>query len=207
MKQLLDHRYILPSLLGLAVVLGVLLYFLPSEKTLDRIIRIIFLHGALVQVGLLMFSAAGVLGLIYLLNKEESLYQWGLAAQKTAVIVWIMYTFSSVVVTYLAWGVAIAWNEPRVQVSANILGGCVVFLVLTLLMKHRQFTAVVNVVLAVLVWFLIKRANIVRHPFNPIGSSDSTNFKWFFIAICLTILFMVIQLTRWIHRPSEVKSE
>ena len=101
--------------------------------------------------------------------------------------------------TYLAWGVAIAWNEPRVQASAKVLGACIPFLILVLWVGHRQFTAVVNVVMAVLAWWLTKSAVNLRHPLNPIGSSDSVAFRWFFVAILFVVLLMAIQLARWLR--------
>ncbi len=199
MRKLTDRQAIPASFIGLFILAAVLVYLLPPEQTLGNIIKIVFLHGALVQTGLVAFSVAGLLGLAYLICKQESLYQWCLAAQKTAVVVWIAYALSSMIATYMAWGVAIAWDEPRVQASAKVLVAGVAFLILTLFVNHRQFTAVVNVVMAVLAWVLTKSAIVVRHPFNPIGNSDSATLKWFFVAIFAVVLLMAIQLTRWLH--------
>jgi hypothetical protein len=198
-NQLIDRKNIPISLAGLAVVAAVLLLLLPPERTLGNTIKAVYIHGALVQTGLLAFGAAGLLGLAYLAWPGESLHQWCLAVQKTAVAVWVAYALSSMLATYLAWGVAIAWNEPRVQASAKVLGVCVAFLMLVLWVGHRQFTAVVNVVMAALAWWLTKSAVNLRHPFNPIGSSDSVVFKWFFIAILSVVLLMAIQLARWMR--------
>ena len=180
---------------------------LPPEQTLGNVIKVVFLHGALVQTGLVAFTVAGLLGLAYLARNGESLYQWCLAAQKTAVIVWVAYALSSMTATYLAWGVAIAWDEPRVQASAKVLGACLAFLPSTLFGNHRRFTAVINVMMAALAWGLIKSAIIVRHPFNPIGSSDSATLKWFFVAVFAVVLTMAIQLARWLHVNGQLSDD
>jgi hypothetical protein len=198
-RRLLNRKNIPRSLVGLAVLAAVLLLLLPPERTLGNTIKAVYIHGALVQTGLLAFGASGLLGLAYLARPRESLHQWCLAVQKTAVAVWVTYALSSMLATYLAWGVAIAWNEPRVQASAKVLGVCIAFLVLVLWVGHRQFTAAVNVVMAALAWWLTKSAVNLRHPFNPIGSSESVAFRWFFIAILLVVLLMAIQLARWLR--------
>ena len=50
-----------------------------------------------------------------------------------------------------------------------------------------------------LAWWLTKSAVNLRHPFNPIGSSDSVAFKWVFVAILFVVLLMAIQLARWLR--------
>jgi hypothetical protein len=203
MKRLIHRQNIPISLIGLGILAAILLYFLPPEKRLGNIIKIVFLHGALIQTGLVAFGIAGLLGLTYLIRNSETLYRWCLATQKAAVIVWVIHTGSSIITTYFAWGVAIAWNEPRVRAVAAILGACLAFLILGLWASHRYFTAVINIVMAVAAWVLIKGAGIVRHPFNPIGSSDSVIFKWFFVAIFASTMLMAIQLTRWLHTQDQ----
>ena len=203
MKKLLDRRTIPMSLAGLTILVAILLYTVPPEQTLGNIIKVVFLHGALVETGLIAFGVAGLLGVACLVWNRETVYRWCWAAQKTALVVWVLYALSSIVATYRAWGVAIAWEEPRVLASAKILIVGVGFLLLALWVNHRQFTAVVNVVMAVLAWSLAKGAVTVRHPFNPIGSSDSTVFKGLFAIIALVIMLMALQLTRWLHEGAE----
>jgi hypothetical protein len=47
----------------------------------------------------------------------------------------------------------------------------------------------------------VKSAMNVRHPLDPIGSSDSAAFQWFFLAILLVTLLMAMQVVRWFHAP------
>ena len=89
--------------------------------------------------------------------------------------------------------------NKMVVTSAKVLAVCVSFLVLGLWVGHRQFTAAINVVMAGLAWWLTKSAINIRHPFNPIGSSDSAAFKGFFVAIFFVVLLMAVQLARWLR--------
>jgi len=199
MDRLLNSKYISLSLAVLTAVVFILLILMPSEKDLGGVIKLVFLHASLVQTGLLGFAVAGILGLYYLIRKKDSICSWCLAVQKTSVIIWILYIVSSMVVTYLAWGIAIAWDEPRVQASAEILLVCLVFLGVTIWVHNKVFTALANIILAVLAWFLVKSALIVQHPFNPIGTSDSLAFKIYFIMIFVIVLLIAVQSATWFY--------
>ena len=50
-------NWLLPLLAGAALIgLAVALWLIPPEQTLGNVIKVIFLHGALVRVGLLTFG-------------------------------------------------------------------------------------------------------------------------------------------------------
>jgi hypothetical protein len=199
------------SPLAVAVLAGlsiVLLLLIPAEQTLGNIIKVIFLHGALVEVGLLVFAAAGLVGLAYLVWRTEALDRWTLALQKTGVILWIVYALSSMVSTKLAWGQWIAWDEPRVRASALVLGFSILCLLFVLWVDNRYFTALANIAVAGVSWYLVKGANILRHPFDPIGMSSSDRYRIFFVLLILLILLLAVQLTLWLHEedPFQTKS-
>jgi hypothetical protein len=190
------RRYGLP-LLGLAAVVAVLIALVPPEKTLGPIIRPIFLHGALVQVGLIAFAAAGILGLVYFLQKSPTIIRWCRAVQETAVAVWVAYALSSMVTTRLAWGEWIAWDEPRVRASIHVLWFSIACLLLVKWMNHPTFTAFANIVIAAAVWFLIKGAGLLRHPFDPIGGSNSLYYQVLYILLVVAVLALTAVAARW----------
>jgi hypothetical protein len=196
------QRFVLP-LLGLAGVAGLLLALIPPEKTLGPIIRPVFLHGALVQVGLLAFAAAALLGLAYFLQESPAVARWCLAVQETAVAVWVAYALSSMVTTRLAWGEWIAWDEPRVRASIHVLWFCIACLLLVKWMDHPAFTALANIVIGGTVWFLIKGADLLRHPFDPIGGSNSLYYQALFIALMVTVLACAVTVARWRYHAAE----
>lgn len=206
MKKILKTRYIPHSLAAFTLLSIILIVALPPEQTLGHIIKIVFVHGALVQTGLFTFAAAGILGAASLVTRRETLYPWCSAAQKSGVIVWSVYIVSSVVVTYLAWGIPVAWNEPRVRISAIIWGAALAFWVLVRLAQYQVFTALLNVVLAIAAWGLVKSVGILRHPFDPIGRSHSLVFKIAYAALGVIMLLMAIQITRWLRSSSRRQS-
>ena len=191
-------RHLIVSLAILLGLLTLLLILLPPEQTLGAVIKAVFLHGALVRTGLLLFAIGGLLGLAVLAWERPDLMAWTLAIQETAVLLWIAYALSSMVATKLAWGQWIAWDEPRVRASINVLWFCIVAWLLVRWVDNRYFTGLANLAVAIMAWVLIRGASLVRHPFNPIGDSSSSAYGWFFIAMGITVFLIAAQVARWL---------
>ena len=202
MAQRLTRRRTGVALLALLGAAALLLYFLPVEKTLGNVIKVVLLHGALVQAGLFGFAAAGLLGVLYLLTRWEDAIAWCEAVQKTALAVWAAYAVSSMVATYLAWGQVIAWDEPRVRISAYVLILATACLLLVWWVRDRLFTALVNAVAAGAIYYLVKGTGVVRHPLDPIGTSPSATYRLAALALVFIVLAMVALLA-WAWRPQK----
>lgn len=180
---------------GAGLLLIATLALLPPEKTLGPVIKVIFLHGALVRIGLLTFLAAGLLGLATLFTRSGVWLRWCLAAQKAAVIIWIVYALSSMISTRLSWGEWIAWDEPRVRASIYVLGFSIAALLIVLWVNSRIFTGLTNVLVAVVSWLLVRGASILRHPFDPIGTSGSSTYAllyWLMVAALLVLAGLLV---------------
>lgn len=180
------------------------LWLIPAEQTLGGIIKVIFLHGALVEVGLIIFLLGGLVGLAYVIWRTDRLAQWGAALQKTGVILWIVYALASMFSTKLAWGQWIAWDEPRVRASAMVLGLAIACLLFSWWVGSHLFTALANVAVTGVSFYLIKGASLLRHPFDPIGTSSSDTYRLYFGVLMLIVLLLAVQLTFWLRsrRPS-----
>ena len=203
MKRLVDRKNIPASLAVMAILVAVLLYLLPAESTLGNAIKVVFLHGAVARTGLIVFAVAGLVGIVFLLRKSQVIAEWSLAAQKTAVTVWIMYELTGLASSYLAWGIAAPFDEPQVVAGIKVLGTCIVFLMLTLWINDHRFTAVVNIVMGVMAWVVMKSAVNVRHPTDPIGSSNSVAFKLIYNLILVMVMVMTIQVGRWLYKEEQ----
>lgn len=177
--------------------LAALLILSPSEKTLGDVVKLVYLHGALVRTGLLAFTAAGILGLAALVDRRQGTARWSEAVGHTALVVWTVYVLSSMVVTYLAWGVAIAWGEPRVRASAHILLAAAAFWVLSYIIQDWRATAALNAILGALAWALVRSAGVIIHPVDPIGGSASAAIKAFYAGIVACVILLAAELALW----------
>jgi uncharacterized protein (DUF486 family) len=100
----------------------------------------------------------------------------------------------------LTWGEWIAWSEPRVWATINILGLTVGCFVLVLWLNHRIFTGLANLVIAIFSWGLIKGATLVRHPFDPLGTSNSSTYQLLYLVMVAILLVMGWQVARWLQQ-------
>jgi hypothetical protein len=183
---------------GFLGLLAVCLIVAPAEAKLGQLIKLVYVHGALVMVGLVTFSVAGGLGLAALALRRRAWYNGTWAAGVAALLVWIVYILSSMAVTGLTWGQVIAWNEPRVRASALILLAAAVLAVVTRLVGHRDFSAAVNLVMGIVPWILVRQAEAIRHPLDPIGGSESTSIQLFFVLIVVAVAGLVASLIAWL---------
>lgn len=202
----------LPLLAGaLLVLLGLWLVLAPAESRLGNVIKLVYVHGALVWAGLLTFTVAGGLGLValavrYLGRSARRAAVWYRGAQSASVaalVVWIVYVVSSILVTGLTWGQWIAWGEPRVQATALILGAGLAFFAVARLVDHQDFSAMVAVVMGILPWVMVHQANAIRHPVDPIGGSESSAMQLYFLLIELTVMLLAATLIAWLWVRAE----
>lgn len=191
-------------MLGLLLVLIVLA---PAESRLGNVVKLVYVHGALVWVGLALFSIAGAIALVALVSRRAIWYRGAEAVSQAALLVWIVYAISSMAVTGLTWGQVIAWSEPRVRATALILMAALLFALAARLVGHRDFSALVNAVMGILPWVAVQRAEIVRHPANPIGGSGSAAIEVYYLLIVATVACLGATLVAWIWTGLEARKD
>lgn len=182
-----------------ATTLIIALVLLPPEQILGNVIKVIFLHGALVRVGLLLLGAAGLLGALALITRRDGLCGWTLASLEAGIVIWLAYIIASMVSTRMSWGEWIAWEEPRVRASFHVLWFTVACLGLALWVGHRTFTAAVTILAAIVAWVLVRGAILLRHPFDPIGTSSSNTYLTLYWVMVVALLVLAAILVRWLH--------
>jgi hypothetical protein len=203
----------------LMVLLLVWIVLAPPESRLGNLVKLVFVHGALVWSGLLSFTVAGMLGLVssaahHLLGslapaaqrRATAWYRGTEAAGLAALIIWVATVFSSMAVTGLTWGQIIAWNEPRVQATGLILLAALVLLIVARLVANPDFTAIVSVLMGIVPWILVQRAGVIRHPVDPIGGSESEAIQYFYLLILLTIAGLALTLIAWLWTGAELRA-
>lgn len=181
-----------------------LLFLLPPERILGDVIKLVLLHGALVRSALIAFAIAGLFGIGCLVSSNPAWSRWTIATQVTALLLWLANLVASSVATRLAWGEWIAWSEPRVWATLHIGWLSIACLLLVLWLNHRLFTGLANLSVALLSWGLIRGATLIRHPFDPLGASNSMLYQGLYTAMVIVLLLMAWQCALWLSRRKEL---
>jgi uncharacterized membrane protein YjjP (DUF1212 family) len=103
------------------------------------------------------------------------------------------------VTTYLTWGIAIAWFEPRTRFTFTLAGASVVFTAVAHFVNDARFSSLTFVVLSGLVLSLLPRLGIIQHPLDPIGTSPSGTIRAFYAAILALTLILGGLLIAWLR--------
>ncbi len=188
-----------PLLVILLLLLAILLWLSPVEQTLGQTVKLVYLHGALVRTAVILFAVALPVNLVAAINGRDSWLAWGKALAWTAIGIWLLHTLFSMITTYAAWGVFIAWGEPRTRFTFNLAAVGLLALAVTGLVDHARFSAGVFGVVAGIVLALMPGLGFIQHPLDPIGSSPSGAIRLFYAAILLVSLALGVLGVVWLR--------
>jgi hypothetical protein len=191
------------SLFFIAILVIALLAFLgPEEKSLGSNVRIVYLHGAWVLAAEAAFLAAGLAGLIGLIARKDSFHAWSAALGRTGIIFWLTYLPLSLFAMQSNWnGLFLA--EPRFRL-ALIFAITGVLLQLGLwLFNLPWLTSLGNLLFIIALRVVFATAeNIMHPPPSPIFSSGNSLIIGFFILLNLLAWVAAYFLTRSFLRLS-----
>ncbi len=193
------RRRIGSLLIGLAALLVLLLWLSPAEQTLGQVVKLVYLHGALVRTAMLIFAASLPVNLMALVNGSHAWSAWGKALAWTAILAWLAHTLFSMATTYAAWGTFVAWDEPRTRFTFSLAVAAVVIAGVAYMVDNARFSALALAALAGLTLGLLPGLDIVQHPLDPIGSSPSGAIQVFYAAILVVALAIGGLLAVWLQ--------
>ncbi|HAW60616.1 MAG TPA: hypothetical protein DCW86_04020 [Actinobacteria bacterium] len=198
--SLWDKRNIPLTIFILLLLAALTTWLAPAEQTLGDVVKLVYLHLAVMGTGIIMFFIAGLLGLLFLISGGEtiSICKWSCVFETTAIFTWIFNLFLSMLVTYLAWG-ALLWAEPRARATLAVLLISAGFYLLSHLIEKPRVVALFNLAVATTVGFLIFTSGRIFHPASPIRESGEALLIASVVVIFLLFMGVALQLTRLIE--------
>ncbi len=181
---------------------AIILILMPLEKTLGQVIKIVYLHGALSRAGMIGLLAAGVTGILYLITRRAALAAWTRGLLLSGWIFWVAHFIVSMPATRLTWGPWIAWGEPRVTMTLQLIAAGLVVLLISWLVKDDRFTAAAAALLAFAVGWLAFATGVLRHPLDPIGSSPSATLQLIYLALLAPVVGGMALVAWWLADKS-----
>lgn len=164
--------------LALSATLSMLLFLVPEERMLGNLIKLVYLHAALMWIGLVILTLGVTIGL---LDKQKC---------KGFIFVgawfWIVATALGALTSKLAWGGMLL--EPRVAGSIFI---ALAFLGILRLLNNLSFKMVFSLVTLTTAsaWVIVFKSGFF-HPENPIGRAESPEMKYIFLAISIILILI-----------------
>lgn len=196
----IQRRFWLLLALCAAAALCVLI-LMPAEKTLGQVIKIVYLHGALSRAGMVGLAAAGAAGLGYLITRGPAWARWTRALLFSGWGFWVAHFIVSMPATRLTWGPWIAWGEPRVTMTLQLIAAGLVVIVVTQLLDDRRFTAGAALLLAIAVAVMAGRTGVLRHPLDPIGASPSALLRFAYLLLLIPVVSSMTLVAARLAQP------
>ncbi len=157
--------------LGLALAGEAVLVFLtPTEAMLGWMLKPVLFHGASTWVNLGTFTLAGVLAVVYLINRRPGTYAYVAATRYVSFSLWILNTVLGMFSAYITWGSAF-WAEPRLQVSFWILIAVAIAIAVDIMMDKPALHASLDILIALGVWAFVLFTPKDIHPNSPVLAS------------------------------------
>ncbi len=181
------------ALIAIAVASG------PVENTLGASVRLVYLHGAWVEVGKYAFGLAALAGLVGLLPFLS--YSWqrrgqalSLALGRSGLFFWLTYLPMSLLVMQATWG-GFFFDEPRWRVPF-MFGVVGALLQAGLYLVNRpRLASLANLMYGAALWLVLGGLTNVLHPDSPIFNSGSPRIEFYFIVLLALTLFLGMQIT------------
>jgi hypothetical protein len=196
MHQIARNRYSLFSprstvflLLATTLITAAFLLLAPTERTLGAGIRTVYLHVALIWVGMAGLYLAGLLGAAVLATGRGSLARW---MEAIAWVSFLTYTLSglvSLIAQEVNWG-GISWREPRTVAMIQIVALALIVRVLNTWFPQVRLQALLNLLVAAVLFWLSRTASLQLHPENAVGSTAAQAIRLSFFG--LTALFALV---------------
>jgi hypothetical protein len=176
-------------LLATTVTTAAFLVLAPTERTLGAGIRTVYLHVALIWVGMAGLYLAGLLGAGVLGTGRDSLAAW---MEAIAWVSFLTYTLSglvSLVAQEVNWG-GISWREPRTVAMIQIVALALIVRVLSTWFPQVRLQALLNLLVAAILFWLSRTVSLQLHPENAVGSTSAQAIRLSFFG--LTALFALV---------------
>jgi len=180
------------------IVIALLAFFGPEEKSLGANVRIVYLHGAWVLTAEIAFIAAGLAGLIALITRREAFHEWSAALGRTGIFFWLTYLPLSL------WAMESNWNglflsERRFRLAVIFAVTGVLLQVGLWIINTNWITSIANIIFIVVLRVVFSTAqNIMHPPPSPIFNSGNYVIIGFFIGLNLLAWVAAYLLSRWL---------
>ncbi len=201
-----SHKISWTIFAGILVLIVILLWLAPNERILGNGIKVVYVHVALIWVGIAGLILVGLLGFWMLITDKSQLQPW------TYTIAWVTLTFfaagigMSMLAAQINWG-GIFLAEPRYTVTLQVLAIGIIFQVINSWDIPQRFKGLLWMLPAAFYVWSVMQVPLVLHPENPARTSTSLAIRFTFLGLFVLFLlagaWIVFYLQRRVRRAKE----
>jgi len=199
LQRLASRNAILPSMGVLTAAIALVAWIAPSDKTLGDMVKMVYVHGAVIRITLLTFVLSGALGIAYLPTGRAAWHDWSQALARTGLALWIVYVVVSAIATIQTWG-GIPAFEPRWIFTFQVLVIAPIFHLVGAWLKNPRIAALLNAALGALILYLLSQARLIMHPIDPIGQATTDSVRVAYAILLMLCGLFAAQLARGIRQ-------
>ncbi len=197
MWRSLGRRENIPLISAIAIILSLVLAWLaPAEATLGKAVKLVYLHAAIMWVGLGLLTIGGAAGILYVFWRKKGLIDWSCGSSFVGIVLVFITGMLGAITAKITWG-AIYWAEPRMAMLGWILVTAAAVGVVIKLSGSNVIAGLAVCGLAAISWTLLIRTERVVHPGSPIFNSDSLAIKVFPLLITVFMAIASLQIVRY----------
>ena len=169
-------RTILIALIPIAAVASAIAVMsIPPDARLGSLVRLAMFHGASTWVNMGTFMLAGLAGIAFVGGMKWAL-PWGQSLRWVSLGLWVVNTVLGILSMQLNWG-GILWNEPRLLMTFGILAGALIVVAMQFMFESPKIPALLDLVLAAALWYLVFVLPDLFHPDNPVFASENLAYR------------------------------
>ena len=197
MKDTLFRLSMACLLVGIAAAI-----FAPAEKTLGKILSLIYLHIGFVYGALLLFLVSTFSAAVFLLRRRLKFLSLSETAFRLAFVAWVVYLVLSALIAIMSWG-SINWQEPRWIIGVNIFFFSMMAVLVAWWLGREKavYLYLPAGILFVLYW---STRTSQLHPYAPIRMSESAAIKaTAVVSVVATVISLLLLALAIVQREVE----
>jgi len=195
---------------ALAITVAVIIANIPAVKGLGDKVKLPLFHGGSTWVDLLLFISMGVLALIYIITRKDSVYAWEVGFRAVAAPLWVLNTVLGLFAALNTWDFTGTKESPLMAVRQDprlvaqfviLLGIAMLMLLHWLVLEKRVHKAIADLVFTIGAAILLSDifldpAKRALHPDSPVLNSG-WEIKGPFFGMVLAVLAICVVLA-WV---------
>ncbi|MCA9939913.1 MAG: hypothetical protein KC418_14830 [Anaerolineales bacterium] len=198
-------RVAAPVLVGLMVIMGLVIWLAPVDRTLGEGIKIVYVHVALTWTGMLQLVIAGILGLILLISENPGVQNWLTTLSRVGLGFFAAATLISLWAEIINWG-GILWQEPRTSAMLRVLAAAIIAQVLHTWFRRPRIQGGLHLLVALYLTTSLLLAPRFFHPGNPIGASPSAAIQLAFYSLFALCFIAGLWIIGYFHHGYDASS-